>query len=456
MTVTIHSPFKAKPRISETVFVSVLADRNSFESDALWLPTVPSERREEARAIYSMIVAEGHDPATWLAILGKESSFGTNHASVLWRNSTHSWTNARTVRHPALKQRTEIIHDASRGSDYVRYRNAYDSVQDGLYRVDEPGYAYRNAKATTIVEHIRVWAPAKDKNMPEQYAQQMVDWINAWMAAEPVKEEPPVSQTDQPGYDWKYSPCFGYPIDTAGRNGITIDRIIYHTSEGSFDSGVNWLTRWPTATDEGSSTHYFISADGKRRAQLVRERDAAWTAGNREYNLRGVNIELEGYAARGGFTEGAYRELAALSAGIMQRHPGIKAVSREYLIGHYQVPPPNDHTDPGPHFRWDTLLRYINEARDVGAQPPKPHPTARFFSATGQFISQGFKDFWEQFGDDRVSIAVFGYPLSGESPFMTPDGKQGSQQYFERAKFEWHPGVGVLLARLGAEALEAA
>src|SRR5680860_700455 len=77
----------------------------------------------------------------------------------------------------------------------------------------------------------------------------------------------------------------------------TIDRIIYHTSEGSFDSGVNWLTRWPTATDEGSSTHYFISADGKRRAQLVRERDAAWTAGNREYNLRGVNIELEGYAA---------------------------------------------------------------------------------------------------------------------------------------------------------------
>lgn len=102
---------------------------------------------------------------------------------------------------------------------------------------------------------------------------------------------------------------------------------------------------------------------------------------------------------------------------------------------------------------WDGFIADIRAL----VEPEVPHPTARYFPETGYYIAQGFREFWEQFNNDSLSIAVFGYPLSNELPFVTPGGASGSQQYFERAVFEWHPDRGrVLLRRLGAEELERA
>ncbi|HLI51777.1 MAG TPA: polysaccharide deacetylase family protein [Thermomicrobiaceae bacterium] len=71
-----------------------------------------------------------------------------------------------------------------------------------------------------------------------------------------------------------------------------------------------------------------------------------------------------------------------------------------------------------------------------------------FFPQTGHYLAYGFKQFWEQNG----GLAVFGYPLSED---MSENGL--TVQYFQRARFEWHPELRgtpyeVELGRLGADA----
>lgn len=77
-----------------------------------------------------------------------------------------------------------------------------------------------------------------------------------------------------------------------------------------------------------------------------------------------------------------------------------------------------------------------------------------YFPQTGQNITLGFRTFWQRNG----GLPVFGYPLSGEFSEVSPDdGKTYTVQYFERAKFEYHPETPqnpVQLARLGAQALD--
>jgi hypothetical protein len=59
-----------------------------------------------------------------------------------------------------------------------------------------------------------------------------------------------------------------------------------------------------------------------------------------------------------------------------------------------------------------------------------------FFSETGHSLSVGFKQFWEQHG----GLPIFGYPISEAFPAQNPiNGQWYSVQYFERARFEYHP-----------------
>jgi hypothetical protein len=83
-----------------------------------------------------------------------------------------------------------------------------------------------------------------------------------------------------------------------------------------------------------------------------------------------------------------------------------------------------------------------------------------------QTPTSGFKRYWQTHGlefDGRAgksepeSLALFGLPIT--EPFQdTISGESFQVQWFERARFEWHPGnvapYRVLLGRLGAEVLE--
>jgi hypothetical protein len=76
--------------------------------------------------------------------------------------------------------------------------------------------------------------------------------------------------------------------------------------------------------------------------------------------------------------------------------------------------------------------------------------SSRYFPETNHSVSHGFKSYWEKYGD----LDYFGLPISEE---FTEDDQ--TVQYFERARFEWHPGsdphhFDVMLGRLGAEVMQ--
>ena len=81
-----------------------------------------------------------------------------------------------------------------------------------------------------------------------------------------------------------------------------------------------------------------------------------------------------------------------------------------------------------------------------------------------QQVSLGFASYWQSNGLEfdggaskiyQESLALFGYPITEAIQYTTPEGTQVQAQWFERARFEWHPNnpdqFKVLLGRLGAD-----
>jgi hypothetical protein len=78
-----------------------------------------------------------------------------------------------------------------------------------------------------------------------------------------------------------------------------------------------------------------------------------------------------------------------------------------------------------------------------------------YFAETGHIVKQAFLRYWQSQG----GLATFGYPISEELPEISnADGKVYTVQYFERARFEWHPTFAgtpdeVQLGLIGKQAL---
>ena len=113
--------------------------------------------------------------------------------------------------------------------------------------------------------------------------------------------------------------------------------------------------------------------------------------------------------------------------------------------------------------RYDVLLGRLGyllvETRiAMGEEPFQPvvagsDENCTFHPGTEHRLCFAFRDFWQSHG----GLEIFGFPLSEEFSERNPDdGALYTVQYFERARFEWHPdaqgGTGlVLLGRLGAQ-----
>lgn len=90
-------------------------------------------------------------------------------------------------------------------------------------------------------------------------------------------------------------------------------------------------------------------------------------------------------------------------------------------------------------------------------------PGCVYFAESGHSLCAGFRSYWEarglEFGDAgtsyREALALFGFPISEE--FVDPETGLMTQ-YFERARFEFHPNNPaewqILLGRVGATLLE--
>jgi len=85
--------------------------------------------------------------------------------------------------------------------------------------------------------------------------------------------------------------------------------------------------------------------------------------------------------------------------------------------------------------------------------PSKPQPGRVFFPETGHNLFARFLEYWQENG----GLARFGYPISEEYGQRLEDGQSYTVQYFERARFEYHPEnprpYDVLLGQFGRRIL---
>jgi hypothetical protein len=116
--------------------------------------------------------------------------------------------------------------------------------------------------------------------------------------------------------------------------------------------------------------------------------------------------------------------------------------------------------------KYEVLLGLLGRTMTAGRekeapfQPINSFPNSNdrvYFTATGHSLAYGFKTYWDRNG----GLAQFGYPITEEFKERNPtDGKTYTVQYFERARFEYHPEFAgtkyeVLLGHLGWQLVRA-
>ncbi|MGW1890999.1 N-acetylmuramoyl-L-alanine amidase [Streptomyces sp. NPDC002004] len=176
-----------------------------------------------------------------------------------------------------------------------------------------------------------------------------------WWRLPGVEKRRKAGEVDFRGAQWVAASTMNYrradrPAD------YPIDRVVIHVTQGSYPSTLK-VFRDP---GHQAAAHYVVRRDG-HIAQMIRELDVAFHAGNRAYNERSVGIEHEGFVEKpSSFTDAMYAASARLTAAICARY-GIP-VDREHIVGHVEVPG-TDHTDPGPHWDWDRYIRLVRRAR---------------------------------------------------------------------------------------------
>jgi hypothetical protein len=179
-------------------------------------------------------------------------------------------------------------------------------------------------------------------------------------------------------YSPDYGPAAWVPASSANYtvadrpHDYPVDMIVIHDIEGTADSAIRAFQN----PQRAGSAHYVIGSNGSV-TQMVLESDIAWHAGNWDYNTRAIGIEHAGFAGvNGSFTSAMYNASEALIASICSRW-GVP-IDRAHVIGHNQVPDPNNpnlfggsdhHWDPGPYWHW---TNYINLAHAKALKLPSP------------------------------------------------------------------------------------
>jgi N-acetyl-anhydromuramyl-L-alanine amidase AmpD len=340
-----------------TVVVGVTPDL-PFDKFQAVLKDAGSPAFPYAQDCYNRILKWKVSVAFMLAIARKESGFGkygfaTVHLSLGNTRST-------------VLQNGIVVNTVQ--GYYIRYKSWADGVEDAAARLALSTYIYAREGRTTIDQIITRYAPPTDGNDTAKYISDLVQWMNEWVVS---------SGGSSSMFDLNNIPFTQSPNYDAGGNAC--NKIIIHSTEGSYGSSVNWLA----SKASGVSAHYVISEDGSQCTQLVKDSDIAWHAGNWAYNSSAIGIEHSWISrvlgADGQWhkpsimpSEGLYRAGAALVARLCKKHNITP--DRQHIIAHGQVPPPNDHTDPGPWWDWDRYMDYIEQAYSGGVTVFDPNP----------------------------------------------------------------------------------
>jgi len=141
------------------------------------------------------------------------------------------------------------------------------------------------------------------------------------------------------------------------RNGRAADMLVHHyTGMDSSDAALDWLTR----EESKVSCHYLVDEDG-RIAQMVRESERAWHAGQSlwagEADLNSCSIGIEIHNPGHDidyreFPDAQMRAVEGLCLDILGRH----VIPPERVLAHSDIAPGRKR-DPGEKFDWARLAR---------------------------------------------------------------------------------------------------
>ncbi|MBE1878837.1 N-acetylmuramoyl-L-alanine amidase [Myceligenerans pegani] len=173
-----------------------------------------------------------------------------------------------------------------------------------------------------------------------------------WLPAPYEKHDPdaPGDTTDYGNHD---------QAERTGTGGPSLDYIVIHDTEGSYQSSVNLVL-----DPEYLGWHYTIRSEDGHVAHHVENEDVGWHAGNWYMNMHSIGIEHEGFAGTAGwYTEAMYRSSAELVKYLAERYD--IPLDRAHVIGHDQIPgilegyTRNVHWDPGPYWDWDHYFELL-------------------------------------------------------------------------------------------------
>ncbi|WP_245687354.1 N-acetylmuramoyl-L-alanine amidase [Streptacidiphilus griseoplanus] len=157
----------------------------------------------------------------------------------------------------------------------------------------------------------------------------------------------------------------GLQVSNRPANGIRIDQIVLHTTEGSYDSAIQTF-QGPNAT----AAHYVMRSSDGAVTQMVSDKDIAFGDGNYDSNLHSIQIEHEGFSAFGAdwYTDVVYQQTAKLVKYLAGRYD--IPLDRQHILAHDNVPGgktadlAGQHWDQGNEWDWTRFMKMIDAPFD--------------------------------------------------------------------------------------------
>lgn len=400
--------------------------------------------------MYQAVLSSRASPLFFLAFFWHESKFGA--LGVCHDYQTLSPGNTRSSR-IGVKDTVTV---PGKGV-YVKYSSWRLGALDASFRLVDPDFDYVKAGAKTIRAILPIWAPRSDRNDPAVYVNSVVNLMNDWLngggeVAIPTQED------------------IGYPVRTHwaaeygdNRSLSMVNKFVVHDTEGYFANDEPYLA---AATAPVASCHALIAPDGELVFMVPLEK-TAWTPGNDAVAQTSINVEMSGFQSKE-YTDAQYKSMAAFFRWCVAQGCAIPAeyaakTGRAGILGHQDVPNPyqggkfggaSGHTDPGPLFDWNKFIQLCKEGAG-----PVTQPTGDFSGTTASFQDPMTKFYvlgdFARYYQANGGLEFFGRPISSMTGGDTRYPEAQYVQWFERARFEWHPKEGkIMLGLVGREAME--
>ncbi|WP_134703782.1 N-acetylmuramoyl-L-alanine amidase [Ammoniphilus sp. YIM 78166] len=205
--------------------------------------------------------------------------------------------------------------------------------------------------------------------------------------------------------EWKGSPHFT-PLVRPHRNLPEPPLIVLHTMAGSL---AGTLAHFQSPHSLVSS-HYGVGRKGEIH-QYVDEKDGAWTNGRVNKpsadqiiqrggnpNRYTITIEFEGKDRGGAIDEPQYQAGLWLIKQIAARWK--IPLTRDYIIGHYEIDSVNKPSCPGPFFPWSRLMKDLESTLPMVS-----------ICHQGTPIAMGYLDSGTTYGPIRKIAEALGYTV---------------------------------------------